>query len=175
MSCICLMSLRMRAPIAGCFFICSNSSVVEPAGLLQHAFGHADLADVMQQAGHVDAFDLLVAEPDLPGEMPAEQRDALAVAAGVGVLGVDRAGQAVQQAHHQAVHVVEQHRVFEIDRRFVGDASSAACCRRVEIAVGLVQPEQAAEHLVLPLQRDGEQLVRVFAEPAEMLCRATGR
>ena len=35
------------------------------AGLLQHGFGHADLADVVQQAGHVDLLDVVVGEADL--------------------------------------------------------------------------------------------------------------
>ena len=108
----------------------------ELAGLLQHGFGHADLADVVQQAGHVDALDLVIGQLDLGRQMPAEQRDALAVAAGVRILGVDRAGEAVQQAHHQAVHVFEQHRVFEIDRRFVGDRVQQLAVDRVELAGG---------------------------------------
>ncbi len=110
----------------------------EAAGLLQDAFGDADFADIVQQAGHVGAFGEGIAEAGLQGQLPAQDGDALAVAAGVGVLGIHRAGQAVQQAHHQAVHVVEEHGVFEIDGRFVGDGVEELAVLRVEIAAGLV-------------------------------------
>jgi hypothetical protein len=139
----------------------------QAAGLLQDGLGHADLADVVQQPGHVDLLDVAVAQADLARQVAADERDALAVAAGVGVLGVDRAGQAVQQAHHQAVHVLEQPGVLEVDRRLVGDRVQQLAVDRVELAVGLVEREQPAEHLVLPLERHGDHLPRVGREELE--------
>ena len=123
----------------------------------------------MQQAGHVDPLDLGIgAARSAAARCAAEQRHALGVAAGVGVLGVDGAGEAVQQAHHQAVHVLEQHGVLEVDRRLVGDGVQQLAVDRVELAVELVQAEEAAEHLVLALERHGDEAC-VLGEPAEGL------
>ena len=85
------------------------------AGFLEHRLGHADFSHVVQQPGHVNSIDLIVGTPRKAGQMPAEQRHALAVAARVSILGVNRAGETVQQAHHQAVHVAEQNRVLQIN------------------------------------------------------------
>ena len=129
------------------------------AGLLKHGFGHADLADIVQQARNVNALDKMIAELGFLRENAAEQSDAFAVAAGVCVLGVDGAGETVQQAHHQAAHVFVQREIFQIDRRFVADRVQQLAVHRVEIAVELVEGEHAAEQLFLPLKRHGQQML----------------
>ena len=63
--------------------------VGEPAGLVEDRVGHADLADVVQEPGEAHARDPLGAQVELGGDERAQLGDGLAVAAGVGVLGVD--------------------------------------------------------------------------------------
>ena len=121
----------------------------------------------MQQAGHVNALGQRLGQAGFEGELAGDGGDAFAVAAGVGVLGVDGAGEAVQQSHHQAVHVVEEHGVFEIDRRFVGDRVEELAVLGIEIAGDFVECEEAAEDLVLPLKRDGKEMLGMLAEPME--------
>ena len=58
MSSTCLMSLQDSGADLRVLFHLLEFFRRELAGLLQHGFGHADLADVVQQAGHVDAIDL---------------------------------------------------------------------------------------------------------------------
>ena len=111
----------------------------------------------------------MLAEADFFGEAPADERDALAVAARVRILGVDGADHRVQQAHHQAAHVLVEHRVLEVDRALVGDRVQQLAVDRVELAAGLVEPEHAAEHLVLALERHRDELARVLGEPRERL------
>ena len=87
----------MRAPTSGCFFICSNSSLVSRPVFCNTAFGDADLADVVEQAGHVNLVHFLTPRAQVAGrELAAEQGHAFAMAARVGVFGVHRAGEAVQ-------------------------------------------------------------------------------
>ncbi len=48
----------------GMFFDGVEFCFGEAAGFGEHGFGHADLADVVQQAGEVDAFALFIGEAD---------------------------------------------------------------------------------------------------------------
>ena len=68
----------------------------EAAGLGEDGFGHADLADIVKESREVDAFADIVGEADFLGQGAREVRNALGVAAGVGVLGVQGAGQGVE-------------------------------------------------------------------------------
>jgi hypothetical protein len=67
--------------------------VGERARLLQDGIGDADLADVVQQAGQAQPADVAGAHAQLLTDQPTQLGDGLAVAVGVGVLGVDRARQ----------------------------------------------------------------------------------
>ncbi len=131
------------------------------------AFGDADFSDVVKEPGHVNALGQRLGEAGFEGELAGDGGDAFAVAAGVGVLGVDGAGEAMEQSHHQAVHVVEEHGVFEIDRRFVGDRVEELAVLGVEIAGDFVECEEAAEDLVLALKRNGKEMLGMLAEPME--------
>ena len=66
---------------------------VEPAGLQQDAIRDADLADVVDHRAHLHGLELVVAEAKLAREHQGVLGHALGVAAGVGVLRLDRAGE----------------------------------------------------------------------------------
>jgi hypothetical protein len=65
--------------------------------LVEDRVGDADLADVVQQAGEPHAPEPLAGEAELGRDRGGELRNRLAVAAGVGVLRVDGAGQRARQ------------------------------------------------------------------------------
>ena len=65
----------------------------------------ADLADVVQQAGEVDVAQLVLLQAELAPELDGRPRHALAVAVGVGVLGVDRGGQRAGQPDQEVLDV----------------------------------------------------------------------
>ena len=73
------------------------------APLAQDRVGHADLADVVEQSGEVDVAQFGLGEPQLAGQLDGDPRNALAVAAGVGVLGVDGRGQRADQAREEVL------------------------------------------------------------------------
>ena len=62
---------------------------IELAGLVEDGVADAELADVVQQRRAPEPSALSRREPELLGDHVAEQRHPLAVAAGVGALGVD--------------------------------------------------------------------------------------
>ena len=65
----------------------------QPIGLGDHVVADADLADVVEQPRDVDALDQLARQADLARDLRGVDADALGVAAGVGVLRVDRLGE----------------------------------------------------------------------------------
>ena len=65
--------------------------VGERGGLVEDRVGDADLAHVVQQAGQAQAREPRRSRPSSAPISAAQLRDGLAVAARVGVLGVDRA------------------------------------------------------------------------------------
>ena len=71
--------------------------VGELGGLVEDRVGDADLAHVVQQPGQAQAREPPGLEAQLGADEPAQLRDGLAVAARVGVLGVDRARQRAGQ------------------------------------------------------------------------------
>jgi hypothetical protein len=73
------------------------SSSVSFAGLLEDRVRYADLAGVVQEAGEAHAREPVAGEAELGGDRRGELRDRLAVAARVGVLGVDRAGESARE------------------------------------------------------------------------------
>src|SRR3954465_15743501 len=78
-------------------FITSYSASVSRLGLLRIASGTPILANVVQQAAEPHAGQAIAVEAELGGDHRAQLRHGLAVAAGVGILGVggarERAGQ----------------------------------------------------------------------------------
>jgi hypothetical protein len=77
--------LAHQLPLAG----------VEPARLVQHAVGHADLADVVQQRDRLHVGDLWLGEPEPSGDRHREHAHAVGVVARVAVARLERGGQRV--------------------------------------------------------------------------------
>ena len=75
--------------------------VGEGGGLAQDLVLDADLADVVDDPREVDALHLLRAHPEVLGDTGGVVGDALGVAAGVGVLLVDRVRQHADGAHEE--------------------------------------------------------------------------
>ena len=78
----------MWQPRSGCVLMCSSSAGVSGPGLRRRC-RRADLADVVQQAGQVDRVQLVGVAANLAGQANREAGHAIAVTAGVRVLGVD--------------------------------------------------------------------------------------
>ena len=89
-----------------CCLMCSNSSRRQRPGLAQHGVVDADLADVVQQAGQVDVAQLVLLQAQLAAQLDGDAGDALAVAEGVRVLGVQRRRQRARQADQQLLEVL---------------------------------------------------------------------
>lgn len=87
--------------------------VGETAGLAEHGFRDADLADVVHQARDVDAFGLFGRVARGEREAGGEMGHALGMAAGVSILGVDGGGQGLNGAHEHRLLVADQTGVFE--------------------------------------------------------------
>ena len=87
------MSLSSSRPATGWRWISRNSSGDELPGLEEHVVADRDLADVVEQAAEVQHLLLLLRQPDRAAQHLRVVRDALAVARGVGIAGVDRPGQ----------------------------------------------------------------------------------
>ena len=113
---------------AACCFIASHSVSSSLPGLSRIDVAHPELADVVQQRGALEPAAPLVAQAQLLGDQVGEQRDALAVAAGVGALGVDHLGEG-------GGDVVE---VVVVDRACCAAPARSAkivCCRPSERSV----------------------------------------
>ena len=88
-------------------------------GLVHHELGGSHLAAVVQPAGDMDGLPLLLVEPELGerplllgtggfGQHPGQLRHPLAMAAGVGALGVDRAGHQLDEGLQQLFLLLQQ-------------------------------------------------------------------
>ena len=96
-----------------------HSFGVELAGLVDDLLGDRDLADVVQQGAELQVAALLGAQAELVGDREREADDALAVLAGVAVVGLDyvseyEGGAAVgvvelQQALQAAMTLTREH------------------------------------------------------------------
>src|SRR6185437_7495454 len=72
------------------------------ARLLEHAILDADFAYVVQLGGDAHPFDELILQPHFRGQQDGVAGNAIGVAAGVGVLFVNRAGQHLDGVHEQS-------------------------------------------------------------------------
>src|SRR5690554_2487636 len=90
--------------------------VCQSARLAQYAFGHADLADVVQKSGEVDFVHLLWTHAQCLGDHARQQRDPLAVAASIGIFGVNAGRQRVQHAHKKILKLRVKPAVTQEDR-----------------------------------------------------------
>ena len=97
------------------------------------------------------------------------------MAAGVRVLRVDGAGQAVEESHQQAVQVVEEAKVLQINRAFVSERPNELGVRRIELSNLLVKSEQAPEQSIRAARSQSpaatERFPRATADPRLSRCR----
>ncbi len=139
----------------------------EPAGFLEDGFGYADLADVVEQAGHVDAVHQGVVQPVFRGKVAGQQGHALTMTACISILGIDSGGEGVHESHHQGMEIAEEHGVFDINGGFVGNRGQQLGGHGVELACVPVQPEEATQGLAAALQWHRDQLPGERREPVE--------
>jgi hypothetical protein len=88
--------LRVRADL-------SHLTRAQRTGLLEHLVGHADLADVVQPAGHLDPLHVVGLEAQLLGDQDAVARDRARVVGGAGVADVERLGERQQRGQVRRV------------------------------------------------------------------------
>ena len=89
---------------------------VQRSRLGQHGIGHADLADVVEQGPVLDLATGRVVQPERAGDAHRVLRDAGGVARGVGILGVDRLGEAADELQVAAREGGEQAAVLTEQR-----------------------------------------------------------
>jgi hypothetical protein len=77
----------------------------EGAGLAEDLIADPNLADVMEQAGEVKVADFSAREAHFLTESDGDSGDALAMSAGVGVLRVDRGGEAADDAEEGVLEI----------------------------------------------------------------------
>ena len=134
--------------------MCSNSAGVSGARFAKHVVVDADLADVVQQAGQINRVQVVRVAAQLPGQANREPRHAIAVTAGVRVLGVDGRGECPHDAAEEFGLLVVQGDVAAVDAQDRGHAGHQAGFHRAELAfavgdvagAGVVEREQPAEH-----------------------------
>ncbi len=69
----------------------------ERLALAEDGIGDADLPDVMNQAREIDVAQLPLSQSQLPSQFDGDPAHSLAVAGGVGILGVNGGGQGPEQ------------------------------------------------------------------------------
>jgi hypothetical protein len=89
--------------------------VGEAAHFAEGRFGDADLADVVQEAGDAVLLDGFAIHSHRGGHFGGEEGDAIGMAAGVRVLGVDGGGEAMDRADELSAQVGEAGHVFVKD------------------------------------------------------------
>ncbi len=95
--------------------------VGEAAGLVEDRFGHADLADVVEQCGELDRVDLFFAETELMGDAGGEGGDALRVAVRVTVLRVDGRDDRSDRIEEEALELGAELGALDRDAGLVAD------------------------------------------------------
>ncbi len=108
----------------------------EAAHLGQDALGNADLAHIVHQTGDADALGVLSAHAHLSGEELGEEGDALAVAAGVGVFGVDGGGEGVECPQAHGPLLGEPRDVLVEGAQEVGDGVDELHLRAGDVGIG---------------------------------------
>ena len=159
----------MWCPISTCCLMCSYSSSESLSGLAEHAVVDADLADVVQQARQIQGVDRLGVAAEFLGQADGHAGHAVAVAAGVRVLGVDGGSQRPDDRRQQFRLLPVQLDVAAVDAEDRGDRAQQARFDRAELAVvDVVQRRQPAEDVarLRPAPR------RSSGEPAGKASRA---
>ena len=151
------------------------------ARLAEHVVVDADLADVVQQAGQVDRVQVfVVSQPSCAGQAHREPGHAIAVTAGVRVLGVDGRGECPHDAGEEFGLLVVERDVAAVDAEDRGHAGHQAGFDRAEFdfavgdvaGAGVIQRQQPAEQAIAFANRHGDDLADVRIEPGR---RAGGR
>ena len=118
----------------------------QPPRLAEDQLRDADLAHVVQQSAQIEPFGLMSRHAGLLRQALGDQGHSIGMAAGVGILCVNAAGQGVQHAHQQLVEVSVQEHVLEVDRAAIDHRMQQADIRRVEIHVAIVIADQNDAH-----------------------------
>ena len=139
--------------------------------LVDHVLRRRHLAAVVQPGGDVHRLPILVAELEIgvgTGLLGAggtrqhlgQFRNAGAVAAGVGALGVDRAGDELDEGLEQHLLGVDQFLALQRNRGGTRQRLDEVQSRRVGLAVAQ-QQHGADQHLLAVEERDGDGMARV--------------
>ena len=112
--------------------------LVQLAGLVDDVGGHADLADVVEDAGQLDGAELVVVHPQLGADRHRHLRHLLRVSVRGGVLRLERVREHLHRLHVGLLHAGEAMCVAEGERRHVGHA-----LRQAEVTLGDAPPRQA--------------------------------
>ncbi len=160
----------------------TNSRGFELGRLVDDEFPRRHLAAIVQPAGDFEFVPFLLAQVKI-GERPvlgdvgrARQHigrlgDAVTVPAGIGRLGVDRAGEHLEHGAEQVALCVDQHLVVERHRGLTGERLDQRHDFRREryrlpVASSRVDQLQDSDHLgVMVLQRHGQKGLRAIAGP----------
>ena len=123
----------------------------EPARLCQHGFRHPNLADVVDKPGNVHAADRVLIQPHRPRQLLCEVRNPLGVAAGVGVLGINRSRQCFEGPQKHRVEVFVQRRVLQKDRHAGcgGTEQLHVDTRNLEVRSALLARDQDPDHRLI--------------------------
>ena len=157
--------------------------------LVDDELARRHLAAIVQPAGDFELVPLVLAELEIrertlarrvggPGQHVGQFGDAMAVPAGIGRFGVDRAGKHAQERAEQVFLRLDQHLVVERDGRLTGqrlDQRHDFGRERHGLAVRgpRIDQLQHADHLgVVVLQRHGQEGLRAVAGPAVERARA---
>ena len=100
---------------------------VERAALAQQCLRHADLANVVQEAGVGDRLDLVGGQSERHGQASSPGADSLGVAPRARILGLERVGEAEQGLADRALelvieasHVLGVAEALQVGRRYSG-------------------------------------------------------
>ena len=129
---------------------------VEAAGLEQHPVGHADLADVVQVGGLLDAAEEVLRPAELLAEQHHVRGHPRSVAERVVVLRVERRAEGLEVAEVHALDALVELGVVDRQRREAADRDDRRrLLRRVAVLLAVRQLQQADDALPGD-QRDDE-------------------
>ncbi len=120
----------------------------ERSPLEQHAVGHADLADVVQEGGVLDLFEALVGPAQLLAQERHVGRHPAGVSQGVVVLGRERRAQRAQVAQVQALDLFVQPGALEGEGHELADRFGGSDLFGGEAPLDAVEQADQTDHLV---------------------------